>query len=100
MGHWQVLKLRIADFWSENAQGMIYQRLSNPVIEKRGNFTSTRIFLIVLLLLAFGGAIRDKPCILSVARLHRVGSVVAYLAISWARVGDLNPNAEIGPTAL
>jgi hypothetical protein len=100
MGHWKVLKLRIADFWSENAQGMIYQRQSNPVIEKGGNFTSTRIFLIVLLLLAFGGAIRDKPCLLSAARLDRVGSVVAYLAISWARVGDLNPNAEIGPTAL
>jgi hypothetical protein len=68
------LKPRIADFWFENAQ--------------------------VLLLLAFGGAIRDKPCLLSAARLDRVGSVVAYLAISWARVGDLNPNAEIGPTAL
>jgi hypothetical protein len=67
MGHWQVLKLRIADFWSENAQDMIYQRQSNPVIEKRGNFTSTRTFLIVLLLLAFGGAIRDKPCLLSAA---------------------------------
>jgi hypothetical protein len=100
MGHWQVLKLRIADFWSENAQDMIYQRQSNPVIEKRGNFTSTRTFLIVLLLLAFGGAIRDKLCLLSAARLDRVGSVVAYLAISWARAGDLNPNAEIGPTAL
>jgi hypothetical protein len=98
MGHWQVLKLRIVDFWSENAQDMIYQRQSNPVIEKRGNFTSTRTFL--LLLLAFGGAIRDKPCLLSAARLDRVASVVAYLAISWARVGDLNPNAEIGPTAL
>jgi hypothetical protein len=25
---------------------------------------------------------------------------VANLAISWDRVGDLNPSAEIGPTAL
>jgi hypothetical protein len=100
MGHWQVLKLRIADFWSENAQDMIYQKQSNHVIEKERYFTSTRTFLIVLLLLAFGGAIRDKPCLLSAVRLDRVGSVVAYLAISWARVGDLNPNAEIGPTAL
>jgi hypothetical protein len=100
MGHWQVLKLRIAGFWSENAQGMIYQIQSNPVMDKGENFTSTRIFLTVLLLLAFGGAIRDKPCLLSASRLDRVGSVVAYLAISWARVGDLNPNAEIGPTAL
>jgi hypothetical protein len=78
----------------------IYQKQSNPVIKKGINFTSTRTFLIFLLLLAFGGAIRDKPCLLSVARLDRVGSVVAYLAISWARVGDLNPNAEIGPTTL
>jgi hypothetical protein len=100
MGHWQVLKLRIADFWSENVQDMIYQKQSNPVIEKERNFISTKTFLIVLLLLAFGGAIRDKPCLLSAARLDRVGSFVAYLAISWARVGDLNPNAEIVPTAL
>jgi hypothetical protein len=96
MGHWQVLRLRPAEFWSENAQDMIYQKQSNPVIKKGRNFTSTRTFLIVLLLLAFGGAIRDKPCLLSAARLDRVGYVVAYLA----RVGDLNPNAEIGPTAL
>jgi hypothetical protein len=82
MGHWQVLKLRIAEFWSENAQDMIYQKQSNPVIEKGRNFTSTRTFLIVLLLLAFGGAIRDKPCLLSAARLDRVGSAVAYLAIN------------------
>jgi hypothetical protein len=79
---------------------MVYQKQSNPGIKRRRNFTSTRTFLIVLLLLAFGGAIRDKPCLLSAARLEKVGSVVAYLAISWARVGDLNPNAEIGPTAL
>jgi hypothetical protein len=79
---------------------VVYQKQSNPGIKKGRNFTSTRTFLIVLLLLAFGGAIRDKPCLLSAARLDRVGSVVAYLAISWVRVGDLNPNAEIGPTAL
>jgi hypothetical protein len=79
---------------------VVYQKQSNLGINKGRNFTSTRTFLIVLLLLAFGGAIRDKPCLLSAARLDRVGSVVAYLAISWARVGDMNPNAEIGPTAL
>jgi hypothetical protein len=32
--------------------------------------------------------------------LMRVGSIVAYLAMSWARVVDLNPKAEIGPTTL
>jgi hypothetical protein len=61
---------------------MIYQEQSNLGIKKVKDFTSTRIFLTVLLLLAFGGAIRDKPCLLSAARLERLGSVVANLAIS------------------
>jgi hypothetical protein len=61
---------------------MIYQKQSNPVIKEGKKFTSTRTFLIFLLLLAFGGAIRDKLCLLSAARLDRVGSVVAYLAIN------------------
>jgi hypothetical protein len=61
---------------------MIYQKQSDPVIKEDKNFTSTRTFLIVLLLLALEGAIRDKPCLLSAARLDRVGSVVAYLAIN------------------
>jgi hypothetical protein len=79
---------------------VVYQKQSNPGIKKGRSFTSTRTFLMVLLLLAFGGAIRDKPCLLSAARLDRVGFIVAYRAISWARVGDLNPNVEIRPTAL
>jgi hypothetical protein len=82
MEHWQVLRLRIAEFWSENAQDMIYQKKGNPVVKKGRNFTSTRTFLMVLLLLAFGGAIRDKPCLLSAVMLDKVGSVVAYLAIN------------------
>jgi hypothetical protein len=82
MGHWQVLALEVAGLWSENAQDMIYQNQSNLVIKKVKDFTSTRIFLTVLLLLAFGGAIRDKPCLLSAARLQRLGSVVANLAIN------------------
>jgi hypothetical protein len=36
----------------------------------------------VLLLLAFGGAIRDRPCLLSAVMMDKVGSVVAYLAIN------------------
>jgi hypothetical protein len=55
---------------------------SNPVVKKGRNFTSTRTFLMVLLLLAFGVAIRDMPCLLSVVMLDRVGSVVAYLTIN------------------
>jgi hypothetical protein len=61
---------------------IIYQGQSNLGVKKVKNFTSTRIFLIVLLLLAVGGANRDKPCLLSVARLERLGSVVANLAIN------------------
>jgi hypothetical protein len=61
---------------------MMYRKQNNPVIKKENFFTSTRTFLIVLLLLAFGGAIRDKPCLLSAARLDRVGSVVPNLAIN------------------
>jgi diacylglycerol kinase len=82
MGHWQVLALEVAELWSENAMDMIYQNQSNLVIKKVKDFTSTRIFLTVLLLLALGGAIRDKPCLLSAARLERLGSVVANLAIN------------------
>jgi hypothetical protein len=61
---------------------IIYQEQSNLGVKKVKDFTSTRIFLIVLLLLAFGGATRDKPCLLSAARLERLGSVVANLAIN------------------
>jgi hypothetical protein len=82
MEHWQVLALKIAGFWAENTQDMIRQSQSNFVIRKRKGFTSTRTFLMVLFLLAFGGAIRVKPCLLSAARLERLGSVVANLAIS------------------
>jgi hypothetical protein len=38
MGHWQVLGLKIAGLWSENAQDMIYQRQSNLVIKKGRGF--------------------------------------------------------------
>jgi hypothetical protein len=61
---------------------IIYQEQSNLGIKKVKDLTSTRIFLTVLLLLAFGGATRDKPCLLSAARLERLGSVVANLAIN------------------
>jgi hypothetical protein len=61
---------------------IIYQEQSNLRVKKVKDFTTTRIFLIVLLLLAVGGATRDKPCLLSAARLERLGSVVANLAIN------------------
>jgi hypothetical protein len=52
------------------------------VIEKEENLTSTGTFLVVLFLLAAGGAIRDRPFLLSAVALKRIGSIVAYLAIS------------------
>jgi hypothetical protein len=62
--------------------GMMHQEQSNLVIKRVKDFTSTSTFLTVLLLLALGGAIRCRPCLLSAARLDRLGSVVAYLDIS------------------
>jgi hypothetical protein len=61
---------------------MIHQEQGNLVIERVKDFTSTSTFLTVLLLLALGGAIRCRPCLLLAARLDRLGSVVAYLDIS------------------
>jgi hypothetical protein len=61
---------------------MIHQEQSNLVIKRVRDSTSMTAFLIVLLLLAAGGATRDRPCLLSAARLERLGSVVAYLAIN------------------
>jgi hypothetical protein len=54
----------------------------------------------VLFLLAAGGATMERTFLLSAVELKRIGSIVAYLAISCARVGDLNPRAEIGYTTL
>jgi hypothetical protein len=59
-----------------------------------------RTLLVVLFFLAAGGATRDGVFLLSEVELIRFGSDVAYLDISWARVLDLNPKAEIGPAAL
>jgi hypothetical protein len=58
------------------------------------------IFLVVLFFLAAGGATKDGIFLLSEVELMRIGSIVAYLDISRARVVDLNPRAEIGPTTL
>jgi hypothetical protein len=56
--------------------------------------------LVVLFFLAAGGATKGRAFLLSEVELMRVGSIVAYLTISWASVVDLNPKAEIGPTTL
>jgi hypothetical protein len=69
-------------------------------VQEEGDITSMRTFLMVLLFLAAGGATKDGAFLLSEVELIRVGSIVAYLDISWARVVDLNPKAEIGPAVL
>jgi hypothetical protein len=76
------LVLKAVGLWSERHNDMIHQEQSDLVINKVKGLTSTGTFLTVLLLLTLGGAIRCRPCLLSAARLERLGSVVAYLAIS------------------
>jgi hypothetical protein len=57
-------------------------------------------FLLVLLFLVAGGAIKEGAFLLSEAELMRIGSSVACLDISWVKVGDWYPRAEIGPAML
>jgi hypothetical protein len=57
-------------------------------------------YLLVLFFLTAGEAIRDGAFLLSEASLMRIGSSIACLHISWARVRDRHPKAEIGPSIL
>jgi hypothetical protein len=51
-------------------------------VQERRDLTSMGTFLVVLFFLAAGGATKDKAFLLSEVELMRVGSIVAYLAIS------------------
>jgi hypothetical protein len=51
-------------------------------VEERRDLTSIGTFLVVLFLLAVGGATKDRTFLLSEVELMRVGSIVAYLPIS------------------
>jgi hypothetical protein len=83
MEHWQVLRLMVAGLWSEDAQDEICQkRKRGSCVQERKNLTSMGTFLVVLFLLAAGGAIKDRTFLLSEVALKRIGSIVAYLAIS------------------
>jgi hypothetical protein len=55
---------------------------SGLVFKKEEIFTSMGIFLVVLFFLAAGGATKGRAFLLSEVELMRVGSIVAYLAIS------------------
>jgi hypothetical protein len=69
-------------------------------VQEGRDITSMGTFLVVLFFLAAGGATKDGAFLLSEVELIRVGSIVAYLDISWAKVVDLNTKAEIGPAVL
>jgi hypothetical protein len=51
-------------------------------VQEGRDLTSMGTFLVVLFFLAARGAIKDKAFLLSKVELMRVGSIVAYLAIS------------------
>jgi hypothetical protein len=90
----------VAELWSKIAQDKFIRIENGFVLKKEEMLTSIRTLLEVLFFLAAGGATRDGAFLLSEVELIRVGSDVAYLDISWAKVVDLNPKAEIGPVAL
>jgi hypothetical protein len=49
---------------------------------ERKDLTSMGTFLVVLFLLAVGGATKERAFLLSEVELMRIGTIVAYLAIS------------------
>jgi hypothetical protein len=49
---------------------------------ERKDLTSMGTFLVVLFLLAVGGATKGRAFLLSEVELMRIGTIVAYLAIS------------------
>jgi hypothetical protein len=51
-------------------------------VQERKDVTSMGIFLVVLFFLAAGGTTKGRAFLLSEVELMRVGSIVAYLAIS------------------
>jgi hypothetical protein len=73
---------------------------SGFVLRKEKILTWIRTLLDVHFFLAVEGATRDGAFLLLEAELMRVLSDVAYLDISWAKVGDWYPKAEIGPAML
>jgi hypothetical protein len=90
----------VAELWSEIIQGKIIRMKSGFMLRKEKMLTSIRTLLDLLFFLAAGGATRDGAFLLLEAELMRVGSDVAYLDISCAKVVELSPKAEIGSATL
>jgi hypothetical protein len=83
VGHWQILKLlMVTGFWSGIAQDKVCQMKKWSCVHEERDITSMGIFLVVLLSLAAGAATKGRAFLLSEIELMRVGSIVAYLAIS------------------
>jgi hypothetical protein len=61
---------------------MKFVRKEWSCVQERRDLTSIGTFLVVLYLLAAGGATKDRTFLLSEVDLMRVGFIVAYLAIS------------------
>jgi hypothetical protein len=61
---------------------MKFVRKEGSCVQERRDLTSMGTFLVVLFLLAAGGATKDRTFLLSEVELMRIGSIVAYLAIS------------------
>jgi hypothetical protein len=61
---------------------MKFVRKEWSCVQERRDLTSIGTFLVVLYLLAARGATKDRTFLLSEVDLMRVGSIVAYLAIS------------------
>jgi hypothetical protein len=61
---------------------MKFVRKEWSCVQERRDLTSIGTFLVVLYLLAAGGATKDRTFLLSEVDLMRVGSIIAYLAIN------------------
>jgi hypothetical protein len=61
---------------------MKFIRIRVALCSRKKNVTSMRTFLVVLFFLAAGGTTKGIAFLLSEVELVRVGSIVAYLAIS------------------
>jgi hypothetical protein len=72
----------VAEFWSEITQDKFVKSEEWFYVQKGGNTTSIRTFLVVLFFLVAEGATRGGASLLSEVELIRFGSDVAYLDIS------------------
>jgi hypothetical protein len=78
----------VDEFWSEITQDKDDQDEEWLYVQEGKGSNLNEKFFCCSFLLAAEGATRDGAFLLSEAELVRVGSNMAYLDISWARVRD------------